>query len=209
MSNFTDFVSDFPARCSDLLSTHEMEAVLQGREVTLMLALAASGFNIPFERLRPTATEDPVHPSGDRSKFPQARARLDALLGDDSFFIGSSLWGEGPKSWLAGKVQGSTDDPDSWPNLAFKPKRMTDKKTVKAVLSIIRNALAHGNIYTRGSDSAIEQLVFISRPIGAREYNFIAVSPHDFRAFLFRWFDYLKTLHMPGKIVTEVLEYAF
>ena len=53
MTAYKNFVQDFPTRCCDMLKDYEREALLSGREVTLTLAMAASGLIVPFERLRP------------------------------------------------------------------------------------------------------------------------------------------------------------
>ena len=41
MSVYEDLVGDFPSRCADILRSHEDHARSAGREVTLMLAMAA------------------------------------------------------------------------------------------------------------------------------------------------------------------------
>jgi hypothetical protein len=52
LSNFKNFVTDFPTRCSKLLETFEGQARLRGREVTFVLSMAETGLCIPFQRLR-------------------------------------------------------------------------------------------------------------------------------------------------------------
>ena len=69
MSEYRDFVSDFPSRCAELLSSFEQQARHRRREVTLMLCVAAPTIIVPLERLKsPSETNDSA------SKLPAMRS---------------------------------------------------------------------------------------------------------------------------------------
>lgn len=70
----------------------------------------------------------------------------------------------------------------------------------------IRNALAHGNIFTRGNPE-IEQIILLSeRAVGTNKFNFLAVAPADFRLFLKNWLEFLRDLDLPEDVVSEDAE---
>jgi hypothetical protein len=78
------------------------------------------------------------------------------------------------------------------------------KKKCTSLLKLMRNALAHGNIFTAGDD--ISQLVFLSKPHpGAQAFDVLAVSPEDFRVFLVNWFQFIAQIRMPKGVYEEVL----
>jgi len=56
MSNYNNFVSDFPGRCAELLKEYERSARLRKREVTLMLCIAMPSIVVPLERLKGRVT---------------------------------------------------------------------------------------------------------------------------------------------------------
>jgi hypothetical protein len=208
MSNYKNLVSDFPARCADLLGDFERTARLRKREVTLMLCVAMSSVVIPLERLKgPRSTskgEDPGHPSRDWERFDQARSRLDRLF--EQPFRGSPLWPNiASSSWSFDELSDVSNGPDSWAELG-KPKPLGPDRRARTVLLHIRNALAHGNIFTRGNPE-IEQIILLSeRAVGTSKFNFIAVAPADFRLFLKNWLEFLRDLELPEDLVSEDAE---
>ena len=185
MSNYRSIAIDFPSRIADLLTTFEESAVAQGREVTLLLALAASAITVPIERLEKS------HPSHDRSALPEL-ADLITQLKTESF-LGSQLWpGTDPKSWcFGGPLQTTEGDPDSWPEL-LHPESLNSDPTSWQILRHLRNALSHGNIYTRGRPD-IRMIVFLSW-----------VSFSDFRIFMDFWFSVLEPIHLPSCVIPEL-----
>jgi hypothetical protein len=201
MTAYTHFVKDFSDRCANLLTTYFDSAQFKDREVTLMLSIAAAGFTIPFERLRPPAEHETyIHPSGDRlnAEYQPAVRKFDHLFVEDNFFRGSEIWSKEVGSWCLGKVDDpNATDPDAWEPLA---KPISEKKTTGAVLKILRNAVAHGNILTRGTTN-IDRIVFLSSIEGRNKFSFITISPSDFYQFLLNWFNYLSSLDFPQNTV--------
>jgi hypothetical protein len=191
MSAYDDFVHDFPTRCKDLLTAAARDAAAMEREVTLSIMTAAAGFLVPFERLNPNVKHE--HPALDRQRHPEIAGKLDDLLNER--FLNSCLWNSTPSTWKAGKLKSIDNAPDDWPELQA-PRTLSADRLVKSVVGVLRNALAHGNIYTLGRPQ-IRDIVFISRledqDGNLLSYRFVQVSPVDFRGFLVRWFDFLSS----------------
>lgn len=199
MSAYRDFVSDFPSRCLEVLEMAEKQARLQQRDVTLSLMVASAGFVVPYERL----SSKKEHPSGDSVRFSDASSRLDSLI--KTSFVESEL-AKGAKSWCGGSLATISGDPDSWGELrAAKP--LNRDKTVGGVIRVLRNALAHGNIFTY--QNPISGIVFVSERRNDDNkitgFSFLRVSPEDFMAFLRGWFRFLKTTHIPAEIIESAI----
>jgi hypothetical protein len=144
MTAYKNLIEDFPRRCRDILDIAGKPALSRRREVTLTLMVASAGLIVPYERLKPGGRWGP-HPSGDRNTFADAVAKLESLLGQP--FMSSRLWTQTSSTWFSGKLESVTGDPDSWKGLQ-KSRPISKEKSVGTILSVIRNALAHGNIWT-------------------------------------------------------------
>ena len=206
MSEYRDLVSDFPTRCDSLLHLFEKQARRQRLEITLMLCIAAPSIIVPFERLqspkpRPDGSKSLGHPSRDWTRFLQAKSAFDNLCAQR--FLGSPLWPNATAgSWHFDELSDVSGDPDGWRELRT-PKPLGRNRTINRVLKHVRNALAHGNIFTRGGDE-ITQLLFVSKPDqNIEKFWFLAASPDDFRIFLKNWLDFLRTVNLPTGVVPE------
>ena len=203
MSAYKNFVQDFPLRCLDVLELARPSAGLKQREVTLALMVASAGLVIPYERL----ASKKAHVSGDPQTFADASSKLTSLL--EGRFLTSPL-AANTISWCAGKLKTITGDPDSWPELS-PTKPMTVEKFTGTVVSAIRNALAHGSIYTLGN--RIESIIFISKRdvfdkdgIKTRDdFSYILVSPVDFLTFLKNWFSFIEALNLDLNDINKVM----
>ena len=196
MTAYRNFIQDYPGRCRRLLLEYFKNAEQNDLEVTLLLNIASSGVIVPFARL----SED-AHPSGDATRFKDAKDKMDHVL-DTHFlsFLGSDA---DPGSWRLGKLKEIPGDPDAWDWDSLTP--LTNKRTAKPLVSILRNALAHGNVFTRGGEH-IETLVFLSRISHENPelgYKCLTVSPIDFKEFVLRWLDALSKADIPGQIFAE------
>ena len=182
-----------------MLSRYFRNAETSDLEVTLLLAIAGSGLLIPYARL----TES-NHPSKDSSRFESAKDSINAVL--QSKFVGSPLRPKSdPGSWKAGSLNDITDSPDSWDWSSIKP--ISKDKTVSPLLKILRNALAHENIFTLGS-TRIESIVFVSMQVHNEPtagYNCVSVSPDDFKEFISLWLKLLAEAKIPGDVVSKEL----
>jgi hypothetical protein len=201
MSAYKNFVQDFPTRCTSLLDMFDRQAAQGNREVTLLLAVATPSLIVPFERLHKDA-----HPSRDDQRFVEAAATLDAEL--KSQCDASRLWQQFAEfDWCYKKLDALRGDPDAW-GLDSDTKGIGAKQT-KTVLGILRNALAHGNVWTRGDP--IEKLVFVSRVCHERPdgpFHSLQCSPLVLAAFVRGWVGFLKDLNIPGDTFVETPFFA-
>lgn len=213
MSEYKVFVKEFPLRCEKIMGRIEKGHKYEDLTVTGLLMVAASAIIIPYERLRPV----PDHPSGDAKKYTEAAEKFKQLL--DSNFVGSDLCSPNDKAkWLFAKAESVEDDPDRW-KWTFKKEISKEKKT-KGVLDIIRNALAHGNIFTKPSRGDIQEIIFVSQelkrgedgkvkePHELKHYNCISVTPSLFKQFLGKWFAYIKNLEIYPYVIDDFKEVA-
>jgi hypothetical protein len=203
MTAYRNFIDDFPSRCCDILNIAKRPAISRGREVTLTLLVASAGFIVPYERLGD-------HPSGDSTRFAEAAEKLRKLL--DEPFVSSVLYNKTNSTWHDGKVVSVNDYPESWEGLQKRRPFSKDKK-VGTTLNLLRNALAHGNIFTSGKNrDLIEAIIFIKRNFNSdgviRDYSFIYVAPQEFRDFLERWFDFLMGLRISQEAAFGILKDA-
>ena len=209
MSNYSDFVADFPQRCLEVLTLAQGPAIIERREVTLLLMAASAGIVIPYERLRADARI--IQPINDRSLHTDAAHQLDGLLADR--FLGSRLWSPAAGSRCIGEVQSPAGLPDSWPELKSPPPLDTSVR-VRDVLRIIRIGLAHGNILTQADAfGQIAHLIFLCGGFDIKSkkhvtVRFVRVSPSDFLAFLKNWLAELASVDIPGGIVLECSDLA-
>jgi hypothetical protein len=157
MTAYKDFIEDFPCRCRDILNIAKRPALSRGREVTLTLMVASARLVVPYERFK-SDTNWGDHPSGDRKTFADAAGKLESLLRQP--FRSSCLWTETNSTWRVGKLLSVTGDPDSWGDLR-KRQPVSKDKTVGGIISVIRNALTHGNIWTLRDP--IEEIIFVKR----------------------------------------------
>jgi len=113
MSNYKNFIQDFPVRCGEILEDYKSQARKNGREVTHMLAIAAAALPIPFERLRKPAAGI-KHPSRDKEKYDSAAGKFANI--SDKFFLNSELWQDGVRSWEVGKIMADEVErgPEGW-----------------------------------------------------------------------------------------------
>lgn len=206
MTAYQNYIDDFPRRCRDILEFARKPALFRGLEVTLVLMVASAGLVVPYERLKPDGGEID-HPSGDNKKFSTAAGQLRDLLAKS--FLSSDLWHGSYATWHTGKLKSVRGDPDTWDGLRSR-KPLSADKTVGNILRIIRNALAHGNIFT--FNSPIEGIIFIKANVSdhkvVRDYSFVFVGPKDFHQFLDQWFEFLTKLNIPQDEAFEVLKDA-
>lgn len=192
MTAYRNFVQDFPLRCLDILASYERHARLSDREVTLSLAIASAALVVPFERLRPSAAD---HIAPDRSK-PLVK-QLGRILGLPFSDWAGQGWYE--HSISASRVRGRTVE-DWLPDGSLQP--IGPDRKVDSVLTVIRNALSHGNIFTSASaNRQISQLVFLSKPRDSDEFSIVAASPREFVRFLHKWVECLSQLRLPEEPV--------
>lgn len=208
MTSYVNFIQDFPSRCVDILQDYEELASLHGREVTLSITIATSALVIPFERLRPSATD---HIAPDRHH--ESVAAIKQLLKRP--FLS---WADGISWGFIRRIPGpelrSSIQVEQWLN-SYPPSSLKADQTVEEVLSLIRNALAHGNIYSFPSESssAIEKLLFLSKRRDSEtselldEYKLLQATPRGFSSLVRQWVLFLQEIEMP-KSVSQPMSFS-
>ncbi len=178
MSNYKDLIQDFPARCLDILENFYASAQIKNREITLLIMAASTLFLIPIERLRKE------HLSQDCRDHVELEKNI---FGNKTFI--SFNFCASPEQWLYGRTQNIQSAPDDWGE--FSP---ISNQTVSEIISIIRNALAHGNIYVQGNP--ISTLLFWSNQLDDSHvnligYKYIKIPVYEFYEFIKRWVAFL------------------
>ena len=229
MSCYQQIVVDLPLRCQELLAAFFDKAKWKDSEVTFLLSLAETSIVIPYERLKEPSVESmkcphcrkvlglcPIcgkelkplpqsHPSGDRERLSEASKEMDSFK--NTVFIGSAMWPyEVAGSWRCAKLK-SVDELDFVKETELKGAE--GGKKAWTVLKHIRNALAHANIFTVGG-RVIEKIVFLSSR-GCSEWDYLSVTPDDFKTFLGNWMKVLATIRIsegltPDSDIEELFE---
>ena len=200
MSNYNDFIHDFPDRCHEILEISLQNVEIKKRDVTLALMVASTAFVIPFERLHSEA-----HISKDNVKFYDTAEKLKDLLNKINF-VGSIFCESKQNSWRCGEIEPNdgNSEPDRWISKPF-----TVDKEITSVFKIIRNALAHGNIFTKADKNQINEIIFCSKKDkNIEKYKFVSVSPVDFMKFIDGWFRYLKENNLSYRDAQYILAEA-
>jgi hypothetical protein len=191
MAEYKNFIQDFPQRCMNILTTCVKQAKDFDREVSLMLTVASAILLVPYERLA-----DFKNPSGDAKKYSRAKGEFANACGNRVFLD----WVAGGEitSWKFKELDLNTvkQPPASWLQNIQPLQR---DRYVGHVLRHLRNAFAHGSIFTSTESTQIESLIFLcerkhDNPV--KGYNLIAVLPEDFYDFLEKWVEFLASLDL-------------
>jgi hypothetical protein len=199
MTTYNDFIRDFPDRCGAVLGLAYDLAKDNNREVTLLIMAATAALLLPFERLRGGMLVE--HQAKDRERFPELAKRLDSALGKP--FLESVFYGAHSGSWSMGTVQSIEEKLKDLQESPLATQPLPPETPASEVLALIRNALAHGNVWTRGGDAnQIDGIVFWSenRKIPG-EYKYICTSPNGFHGLLVKWLEFLNP---PSDIVLKL-----
>lgn len=219
MAEYQNLTRDLPGRCLQALEAFLPAAQTRNLDVTCILMVATTGFTIPYEVLLKRDANDPSLAL--LRDAPDASVRLrDAL---NAPFTKSELWPSGkfdlPASapqayfesrrcsladhhvWRKGRVtwHESGNHPHTWRQ--WPEGVLKDDVAAATVLSIIRNALAHGNIRTVGDP--VEDIVFLSAKDAGdlkQGYRYVSMHPCDLLGVLLRWFDFLR-LHRINELI--------
>lgn len=152
--NYKDYIQDFSNRAKKILEEFSKCDPSNKLNVTALLSVATSSFVIPFERLKE------FHPFNDRILFKEIASRIDEELkknvSDSTLINKSELWRTKNLSKSSLK---KTDFEDGF-------EAIKDEDKIESLFNTIRNALAHGNIYSYSKSDLsrhIDTLYFISR----------------------------------------------
>ena len=205
MSMYENLTSDFSNRCTKIMNWYYADTIDKEHSITFLLMIATSAFVIPHEKLN-------------HSKSPSGK-QYSSETGKD---INNSFLKEIATSDIRyGFLKEINDDPDTW---ATDGTDVGDKK-VSEFLSIIRNALSHGNIYvieTKPKSNTIGKIAFLSenrKDSGKCEscktkqrilnpenpYKFLIFPVDTFQKFLEIWLSFLKNdIDEASKILDEL-----
>jgi len=213
MSYYKDIYNDFPLRCGKLWKLMRGTAEQQKLDVTFMLMTAAAGFSTPFEHLKiqeGQAGKNEGHPAFFNYEHDAYKAVLrrissafDVLVPNSPLFSSVRL-----DSWF----YCTTRNIETIRVLVESNKRITEdvrQKKARDVIKILRNAIAHNNIYAfnRKGASEIDELVFFSEIRKKDEpekgkllgYEVLAMPAQDLGFFLDAWFGLLSKADAKGK----------
>lgn len=130
MSEYSDYIVDFPRRCLEILENYKFDAESKDLEVTLTLMAATSSFVVPMGQL------DYASPTQDYTKLGERISIFNKEFGRR--WADSSI-SKDIHAWLYGEVEEIGNGTDEWKS----PREKVDDKDVRQILTIIRNALAH------------------------------------------------------------------
>ncbi len=191
MSNYKNYIKDFPKRCNDLLEHFFKDATQLDREVTLLMNVACAGFVIPFERLTPNPDE--LISTDICMAFDFAKRKFNGIQ-NKSFKHPQKGIGKGIEDIQIYEVKYDVlaeDDPGRWDKSPVE-----DANNIQ-VLSTFRNALAHGTIWMN-KGNIIEDIWLVKKNPGEEKWKptdgYIAVktSPDSLKKLLKSWFDFLQ-----------------
>lgn len=183
MSEYENYIKDFPCRILKLYKNHLEKATHDRLEVTFLLSLTSSGIAVPFDRLCPANIyPDPFE---DRIIFKRAAKKFDALY--KKSFRESELWDDTFEEWQYGKCTPGNTDPDSL-------ETISPESTVEKVIKHLRDSLAHGIILTRGDKRKEIKEIRLFKGKKKDGLRVLSVTPHSLGIFLSKWIEWLQTL---------------
>lgn len=202
MTAYRDIYCDLPSRVHEVWQrTKAVEANdAEDRSVTAMLMAAATGLAMPFENLKDVGIgngekwkDHPAFQASDQSKYQKT------LKACDLFFkqaIGTCPGMQNAILLHCGELKDIRDAAESGQGDA---SLNVAKHKVRFALRILRNALAHNNIFgIRNDQGHIEKLTFFSQSNWCSNCNrtdgwdVLVIPVASFEAFLQKWFELLK-----------------
>lgn len=189
MTAYRDWFSTFPSRTLCVL--RDLKQVKNGqlwrkRSVTILLMTACSGFVMPFERLVSSRADDLGDGVPDKARDIRSTLHFSGSFVRSAFVRNATNWQEGHVASIEGDV-------DSWLDLT-RTRSLVEGYSTEYVLRLMRNALAHGSVWTSPSDweQEIQKLVFVQRcdqkDVSAG-FDFLIVPVQEFEYFLNTWLE--------------------
>ena len=224
MSCYEDIYNDFPLRCASVWENLAGAAAAQDLDVTFMLMVAAAGFATPWEHLKiqpGQAKDNKNHPAFlhfDEKPYQRSLSMVDKALKasfqDSPLFCYASAG-----KWFYGHAQTIGAIRQMAESHSPRQGKIEDL-TARSVVKILRNAIAHNNLYAfaRDKSKVISELAFFSEVVdkskgsgGAKQvlhYEVLALPVDDFRQFLTAWFALLNRAQPHGKQLKLVVATA-
>lgn len=186
------FVTEYAARCGDLLNLLEVPARQADLLGSFGLLVASAAFTIPYRRVT-----EPDHPLGSQERgLSQAVRRL-----RKSTFLEAPFWRERqPAFFRYAKIVNDPERAEAWVDGAgVHPIASTEAKDADTVLRTIRHALAHGNVvYLDGEGrerpgTRASRLAFLSKHEDGKSHRVVILGEEDFLQFTKAWIEWLQT----------------
>ncbi len=217
MSCYENIYNDFPLRCAELWNGLRDLPIAKEFDVTFMLMAAAAGFATPWEQLRiqpgqqRRSADHPAFYGYDSRAYKRSLIVVDGEL--NRHVPNGELFGDANLSeWLYGKVDAIGDIRDVV-EVRSLPFVDMHKITGRTIVRVLRNAIAHNNIYAfsrrrregEGLDQRISDLVFFSEiknmaaeNVSCVGYNIVSMPVFDFYKFIDAWFTLLRRVRPAG-----------
>ncbi len=202
MTAYRDIYCDLPSRVHEVWQrTQAVDANdVEDRSVTAMLMAAAAGLAMPFENLKDVGIgnadkwkDHPAFQATDRAEYQKTLKACDQFLQQSIQAcrgLQNSLLLQ-CKELKDIRAASESGEGDSSFNLA--------KHKVRFAVKILRNALAHNNIFgIRDGQGQIEKLTFFSQSNWCSNCNrtdgwdVLVIPVTSFETFLLKWFELLK-----------------
>jgi hypothetical protein len=202
MSEYEHFIIDFTTRSKclfELLTGKDITAkisedIYKKYDVTLLLTLATPCFLVPYDRLSDNLKKKKEKDEYFERHFDDIYATPWEKCLSEKPFVGSDLFAELQSENIRyGSVEDiSTAKTNNFLDASFKelgsiPK---SKPQVKSIIATIRNALAHGNIFTTGKPN-IKHIVLAKYVKKRTEWDCLIITPSDFKQLLENWHKWL------------------
>lgn len=202
MTDYRDIYCDLPSRVHEVWQrTQAAEAnASEDRSVTAMLMAAAAGLAMPFENLKDVGIGNGEHwkdhPAFQASDQPKYKKTLEAC---DLFFKQPIEACAGLQNAILLQCRELKNIRDAAESGQGDASLNIAKHKVRFALKILRNALAHNNIFgIRDGQGQIEKLTFFSQSNWCSNCNrtdgwdVLVMPVASFETFLSKWFELLK-----------------
>ena len=202
MTVYRDIYCVLPSRVHEVWQRTQAaeENNAEDRSVTAMLMAAAAGLAMPFENLKDVGIgngekwkDHPAFQASDQLKYKKTLTACDLFLKQS---IGACPGFEQTVLLHCRELKDIRDAAESGQGDALLN---VDKHNVRFALKILRNALAHNNIFgIRDGQGQIQKLTFFSQSNWCSNCNrtggwdVLAIPVASFQTFLSKWFELLK-----------------
>ena len=200
MSLYIDIYNDLPLRCAEVWEKYRASAAEQGREVTLMLMAATAGFAMPWDKLS-RKDDSALIRSIDKNRKSYDKAvdklvkELSKTISDKENELFEGVYFDNWKYFQIPDLSNIKNIIEMGLNKNEKPDLLKNR----AVLKILRNALAHNNLHAPGDGigGEISFITFISQIVEDKKvvgFHVLTLSVRDFEIILDNWFNFMKKI---------------
>jgi hypothetical protein len=209
MSNYTEFERDYPNRCLRILADYEHDAEYTKLEVTFLLTIATGMICMIADRIGLAADErDEVrnHPTG--------KSRVKSLWDEYSKSLDESLQARIENDLIAQmKYSMPVVRRDGEPADRWEWVELPQETSLRTTFCLIRNALAHGNIWTEaGPSGEIARIILAAKcdaPEGTpKPYEAVRLPPAVLRRLLQVWASLFGGVNTPPRRTNRLMKHS-